>query len=101
MPNPKSIAKAALRAFQAGSRKFGVEIFSRWSYTVDDYYPVNEVQRWGYDGNAPHAQINALFSSAIDDISEALDRVCEMQPVFDSVPMHARADTHSPSLSNT
>jgi hypothetical protein len=107
MPNARSIAKTAFRAFQAGSRKFGVEIFlnyerqPRWSYTVDDYYPVDEVQRWGHDGKAPHPQINALFSRAIPDINEALDQVCAVQAVFDSVPMHALANTPSPYLSNT
>jgi predicted O-methyltransferase YrrM len=62
----------------------------KWSHTVDDYYPVDPVPRWGHD-KAAHGQINAFLIELIPSFLDFLDRAASHHRLLASVAREGEA----------
>jgi hypothetical protein len=71
----------------------------RWSYHVDDYYPVDPVPRWGY-GNPPHPQINEALARRRTDYSETLSEFAQHVELMASIPMYGDTESSTPFWKN-
>lgn len=71
----------------------------RWSYDVEDYYPVDSDPRWGF-GKPPHPQLIEIFSSQRSDILALLNRLSQSSQILASVPHVAPSSSNIPFWSN-
>lgn len=71
----------------------------RWSYNVDDYYPVDPVSRWGH-GKPPHPQIAEILNQQRGDFSALLGRFSQCSGVLTSVPLEGNPESKIPFWRN-
>jgi len=71
----------------------------RWSYDVDDYYPVDPIPRWGH-GKPPHPQISEILHQQRSDFSALLHRFSQCSGVLASVPLEGDPDSKIPFWRN-
>ncbi len=71
----------------------------RWSYNVDDYYPVDPIPRWGH-GKPPHPQISEILHQQRSDFSALLHRFSRCSGVLASVPLEGDPDSKIPFWRN-
>src|SRR6266536_827739 len=57
----------------------------RWSYDVDNYYPVDPIPRWGH-GKPPHRQISEILNSRRSNILALVRRFSQCIEILASVP---------------
>jgi Methyltransferase domain len=95
------IRKALRRA--ANAIGYDVHRFSndewRWSYHIDDYYPVDPVPRWGY-GKPPHPQITEALARRRSEYSETLSAFAQHLDVMTSVPSRGVVEAGTPYWRN-
>ena len=70
----------------------------RWSYNVDDYYPVDPIPRWGH--GTPHPQIAEILNRQRSDFSALLRRFSQCSGVLASVPLEGDPDSKIPLWRN-
>ena len=71
----------------------------RWSYDVDDYYPVDPTPRWGY-GKAPHPQITEKLSRLHADISALIRQFVQYNEILASISVLGNSDSGVPYWKN-
>ena len=58
----------------------------RWSDTVEDYYDVEAVPRWGH-GNPPHPRLTAILDSRRDNYRATLNRFVSFRKLLHDIPV--------------
>lgn len=92
-------------AIRSAANAFGIDIHTysrrewRWSYDVDDYYPVDPTPRWGY-GRPPHPQITEILNLRRGDISALLHRFSQYTDILASVPQEGHPNSKLPFWKN-
>ncbi len=71
----------------------------RWSYHVDDYYPVRPVPRWGYD-KPPHPQLNNVLGQGRHDYIDTIGTFAKFSSIMKSVPKDGSPDSMTPYWTN-
>jgi hypothetical protein len=75
----------SLNFIRRAANAFGIDVHVhryskarwRWSYQVDDYYPVIPVPRWGYE-KPPHSKIADRLNRRRTDISALIRRFAQL-----------------------
>ena len=93
----KTVRHAAKTAFQYIQNHLESEW--RWSYSVDDYNPVDPIPRWGH-GKPPHPQITEILNQRRSDISALLRRFSQCSGGLDLVPLEGDPDKEMPFWRN-
>jgi hypothetical protein len=102
---PHSHEKSVKRSIRLFMNRFGIDVLQysnaewRWSYHVDDYYPVNAIPRWGY-GNPPHPKIYEVLDRRRGDIVQLLSRFSQCASVMASVQLDGHPDSTTPYWKN-
>jgi hypothetical protein len=81
----KRIIRRAANAVGYDVHKFSTDEW-RWSYHVDDFYPVDPAPRWGY-GRPPHERISEVLANERTAYAELLRAFSEHLDVMTSVPI--------------
>ena len=71
----------------------------RWSYQVDDYYPVDPTPRWGYD-KLPHFGIADKLNQHRGDFSLLIRKFTQCSEVLASVALEGSPDSIVPFWKN-
>jgi hypothetical protein len=72
----------------------------RWSYHVEDYYPVDPKPRWGY-GKLPHERISEVLAKQRTKYAELLRSFSEHIDVMTTVPIQGKAEAGTPYWRNS
>ena len=57
----------------------------RWSYSVEDYYPLHPKPRWGH-GQLPHSQLRARLEQRRTDYEQVLKSLEAQQAILHDIP---------------
>ena len=90
---------------RSAANKVGIDVHRysktswRWSYQVDDYYPVDPVPRWGY-AQPPNKKITDKLNLQRGDISFLIDRFAQCREILALVPLEGSPDSGTPYWNN-
>ena len=71
----------------------------QWSCSVEEYYPVTPVPRWGY-GKPVHPKISQILDSRRKDISTLLGRMSQLSGILKTVPLEGDPNSETPYWKN-
>src|SRR4030088_3401696 len=90
--------RSAAQSIRRAANVVGVDVHPhsktkwRWSYSVETYYPVDPVSRWGY-GKSLHPQITEKFERQRAEFAQLLSKLSQSGDILASVPLEG--DPHS------
>jgi len=99
------ITKSLIRNVQRSARAVGIEIHRyprnpwNWSDSVEQFYPVNPLPRWGY-GKSVHRQISDILNKGRDNISKFLDQMSQHRAILEGVPLEGDPNSATPYWNN-
>ena len=93
------------RGVRSAANAAGIEIHRYnkkpwdWSCSVEEYYAVTMVPRWGY-GKPVHPQISQILNSRRNDISRFLGRISRCRELLETVPLEGDTNSTAPYWNN-
>lgn len=94
---------AIRRGIRRAANAVNVEIHRykpwQWSCSVEEYYPVTPVPRWGH-GKPVHPQISEILDSRRNDISALLGRMSQLSGILNTVPVEGNSNSEMPFWKN-
>ena len=99
------IAKSLIRSVQRVARAAGIEIHRyprnpwNWSDSVEHFYPVTPLPRWGY-GKPVHPQISYILNSRREDILSFLDQIALYGKILEGVSLEGDPNSATPYWNN-
>jgi hypothetical protein len=94
----KKVIRRAANAVGYDVHKFSTDEW-RWSYHVEDFYPVDPTPRWGH-GKPPHRRISEVLAKQRTEYAELLIAFSKHLDVMASVPMEGEAEAGTPYWRN-
>jgi hypothetical protein len=94
----KKVIRRAANAVGYDVHKFSTDEW-RWSYHVEDFYPVDPTPRWGH-GKPPHRRISEVLAKQRTEYAELLLDFSKHLDVMASVPMEGEAEAGTPYWRN-
>src|SRR5689334_3965129 len=94
----KKVIRRAANAMGYDVHKLSTDEW-RWSYHVEDFYPVDPKARWGY-GKPPHQRISEVLAKQRTEYAELLVAFSNHVDVMASVPMEGNIDAGIPHWRN-
>src|SRR4026207_1743811 len=99
------IAKSLVRSVQRAARAAGIEIHRyprnpwNWSDSVEHFYPVTPLPRWGY-GKPVHPPISYVLNSRREDILSFLDQIALYSKILEGVSLEGDPNSATPYWNN-
>jgi hypothetical protein len=98
--------KSAAQGIRRAANVVGVDIHLhsktawRWSHSVETYYPVDPVPRWGY-GKPLHPQITKKFEAQRAEFATLLGKFSQSSEISGSVPLEGDPYSTAPFWKNS
>ena len=99
------IARALRRGVQRAANAVGIEIHRhprnpwQWSHSVEQYYPVTPLPRWGF-GKPVHPQISHILNNQRDEISRFLWQMSQHRKILEGISLEGDPDLVTPYWNN-